>query len=176
MLPRRFRVLGCCASCGSGRLAIGVLMQVTALSANGFANETGRDGGDGARHRRRPARPSSGQRDVPGRRRRGDARRMSDNPEVTGSNPAPATSFRRSRPFPGEERAFCVSRTVARRVAATGLRAAWRRDGGDGVARNETAWTWWTLPPAIAGCPAQGYHRHPSVSSSSRWTSQNAEP
>jgi len=30
MLPRRFRVLGCCAPCSSGRLAIGVLMQVTA--------------------------------------------------------------------------------------------------------------------------------------------------
>ena len=33
-------------------------------SANGFANETGRDGGDDVRHRRRPARPSPGQRDV----------------------------------------------------------------------------------------------------------------
>ena len=30
----------------------------------------------------------------------------SDNPEVAGSNPAPATSFRRSRPFPSRERAF----------------------------------------------------------------------
>ena len=89
---------------------------------------------------------------------------MAHNPEVAGSNPAPATSFRRLRPFPSEERAFCVSGAVARRVAATGLRAAWRRDGGDGVARNETAWTWWTLPPAISGCLARRYHRHPAVS------------
>jgi hypothetical protein len=29
----------------------------------------------------------------------GDVRRMAHNPEVAGSNPAPATSFRRSRPF-----------------------------------------------------------------------------
>jgi hypothetical protein len=25
------------------------------------------------------------------------------------------------------------------------------------VARDETAWTWWTLSPAIAGCWAQRY-------------------
>jgi hypothetical protein len=86
-----------------------------------------------------------------------DDSRLTHNPEVAGSNPAPATSFRRSRPFPSRERAFCVSSTVARRVAEAALRAAWRRDGGDGVARDETAWTWWTLPPAIAGCLAQRY-------------------
>jgi hypothetical protein len=52
---------------------------------------------------------------------------------------------------------------VAKRVAETGLRAARRRDGGDGVARDETAWTWWTLPPAIAGCLAQKYRRRTGV-------------
>ena len=57
-------------------------------------------------------------------------------------------------PFPGRERAFCVSGTVVKRAAATALRAARQRDGGDGVARDETAWTWWTLPPAISGCLA----------------------
>jgi hypothetical protein len=31
-------------------------------------------------------------------------------------------------------------------------RSAWQRDG---MARDETAWTWWTLPPAISGCLAQ---------------------
>jgi hypothetical protein len=61
-----------------------------------------------------------------------DGDRFTHNPEVAGSNPAPATSFRSSRPFPGGERAFCVPGAVARRVAAPGLRAAWRRDGGDG--------------------------------------------
>ena len=25
------------------------------------------------------------------------------------------------------------------------------------MTRDETAWTWWTLPPAVAGCPAQKY-------------------
>ena len=64
-------------------------------SANGFANETGRDGGDDARHRRRLARPSAWS------ARRGgtsetlrDARRMAHNPEVEGSNPSPATKAR----------------------------------------------------------------------------------
>ena len=88
-----------------------------------------------------------------------DDGRLTHNPEVAGSNPAPATSFRRSRPFPGRERAFCVSGTVVKRVAATALRAARQRDGGDGVTRDETAWTWWTLPPAIAGCLARRYHQ-----------------
>jgi hypothetical protein len=27
------------------------------------------------------------------------------------------------------------------------------------VTRDETAWTWWTPPPAIAGCLAQKYRR-----------------
>src|SRR6516165_10663611 len=88
-------------------------------------------------------------------RDRGDAHRMAHNPEVAGSNPAPATSFRRPGPFPSRERASCVSAAVVKRVVASGLRAAWRRDGGDGVTRDETAWTWWTLPPAIAGRLAQ---------------------
>jgi hypothetical protein len=84
-----------------------------------------------------------------------DGDRLTHNPEVAGSNPAPATSFRRSRPFPSRERAFCVSGTVVKRVAATALRAARLRDGGDGVTRDETAETWWTLPPAISGCLAR---------------------
>ena len=92
-----------------------------------------------------------------------DGGRFTHNPEVAGSNPAPATSFRRSRPFPGGERAFCVSGTVVKRVAATALRAARQRDGGDGVTRDETAWTWWTLPPAISGCLAQRYSRRTGV-------------
>ena len=95
-----------------------------------------------------------------------DSARLAHNPEVAGSNPAPATNFRSSRPFPSWERAFCVSSTVARRVAEAALRAAWRRDGGDGVARDETAWTWWTLPPAIAGCLAQKYRRRTGVRAS----------
>ena len=85
--------------------------------------------------------------------------RWAHNPEVGGSNPAPATSFRRSRPFPGRERAFCVSDAVAKRVAATRFCAAWRRDRRDGVARNETAWTWRTMPLGISGCLAQKYRQ-----------------
>jgi hypothetical protein len=100
-------------------------------------------------------------------------RRSAHNPEVAGSNPAPATSFRRSGPFPSGRGAFCVLGTVVKRVAATALRAARQRDGGDGVTRDETAWTWWTLPPAIAGCLAQRYRKCIPVSSRSCWTSRN---
>jgi hypothetical protein len=35
-----------------------------------------------------------------------DDGRLTHNPEVEGSNPSPATNFRRSRPFPSGERAF----------------------------------------------------------------------
>ncbi len=98
---------------------------------------------------------------------------MAHNPEVAGSNPAPATSFRRSRPFPIRERAFCASGTVVKDVVGAGLRAAWQRDGGDGVTRDETAWTYWTLPPAIAGRLAQTYRKCIPVSSHSCWTSRN---
>jgi len=84
-----------------------------------------------------------------------DAGRLTHNPEVAGSKPAPATNFRRSGPFPSEGRAFCVPGAVVKRVVETGFRAAWRRDGGDGTGRGETAWTGWTLPLAIAGRLAQ---------------------
>src|SRR5436190_9092509 len=90
-----------------------------------------------------------------------DGDRFTHNPEVGGSNPPPATSFRRSGPFPSGERAFCVPGAVVRNVAATGLSAAWQRDGGDGATRDETAWTWWTPPPATAGCRAQRWVRRP---------------
>ena len=103
-----------------------------------------------------------------------DGDRLAHNPEVEGSNPAPATSFRRSRPFPSRERAFCVPSAVVKRVVATAPRGAWQRDGGDGVTRDETAWTWWTLPPAISGCPARRYPRCPPISSRSCRTSRNA--
>src|SRR5204863_5091614 len=89
----------------------------------------------------------------------GDGGRFTHNPEVAGSNPAPATSFRRSRPFPGRGEGLCVSDGVAKRVAAAGFGAARRRDRGDGAGRDETAWTWWTLPLAISGRLAQKYRR-----------------
>ena len=150
-------------------------------SVNRFVNRTRRnrrdrgDGADGARcdlscplrspHPRETARDAR------------DARRMAHNPEVAGSNPAPATSFRRSRPFPSRERAFCVSGTVAKRVAETRLPAAPQRDGGDGVTRGQTAWTRWTLPPATSGCLAQRAHKCILLCSHSRRTSQKrAEP
>ena len=61
--------------------------------------------------------------------------------------------------------------TVVKGVAGAGLRAAWRRDG---MTRDETTWTWWTLPPPISGCLARRYHRHPPLSSRPCWTSRNA--
>ena len=41
------------------------------------------------------------------------------------------------------------------------------------MARDETAWTWWTLPPAIAGRLAQRYRKCIPVSSRSCWTTRN---
>lgn len=46
-------------------------VQLPGKMANGFANETGRHGGDDARHRRRSARSLPGQRDAPEHPRRG---------------------------------------------------------------------------------------------------------
>ena len=80
---------------------------------------------------------------------------MAHNPEVAGSNPAPATNFRRSRPFPGREGAFCVSGTVVKTLSRNRAVRRLARDGGDGVIRDETARTRWTFLPAIAGCFAQ---------------------
>ena len=81
--------------------------------------------------------------------------RWAHNPEVGGSNPPPATSFRSSGPFPSGERAFCMPGTVVKGVVGAGLHTAWQRDEGDGVTRDETAWTWQTPPPSVAGCLAQ---------------------
>jgi riboflavin biosynthesis pyrimidine reductase len=44
-----------------------------------------------------------------------DDGRLTHNPEVAGSNPAPATSFRSSRPSSSRERAFCVTGNVTKR-------------------------------------------------------------
>jgi hypothetical protein len=49
-----------------------------------------------------------------------------------------------------------------------------RRDGGDGGTRDETSWTWWTLPPAIAGCLAPEVLPAPPVPSYPCWTRRNA--
>jgi hypothetical protein len=65
-----------------------------------------------------------------------DAGRLTHNPEVAGSNPAPATSFRRSRPFPSRERAFlrfgCCSKTCSGSRAPRGLAARRGRRRGTG--------------------------------------------
>jgi hypothetical protein len=122
------------------------------------------DWGSGARRRETPPLPV--QRGCRTRWTPGtvvDDGRLTHNPEVAGSNPAPATSFRRSRPSPSRERAFSVPGAVAKPVAAPGLRAAWQRDGRDGVTRDETAWTWWTSLPATSGCLAQKYRRRTGV-------------
>jgi hypothetical protein len=102
-----------------------------------------------------------------------DGDRLAHNPEVAGSNPAPATSFRRSRPFSRLGGAFCASRTVVKFVVGAGLRAVWQCDAGDGLTRDETSRTCWTLLSALAGCPAQRSRTCIPVSSHSRWTSWN---
>jgi hypothetical protein len=66
-------------------------------------------------------------------------------------------------------RFWCCSKSCSKSRAPCGL--AGRR--GDGVTRDETAWTSWTLPPAIAGCPARRYRKGIPVSSHSCWTSGN---
>ena len=77
---------------------------------HGFVHETlwdrlrwGRRRGSETISRHRSAEASSVTRDGPGRR---DRRRMAHNPEVAGSNPAPATKAR--GPFSNRERSFCV--------------------------------------------------------------------
>jgi hypothetical protein len=49
-----------------------------------------------------------------------------------------------------------VPGAVAKRVVKGALRAAWKRDGGDGAARAETARTWWTLPLRSLGAWPRG--------------------
>jgi hypothetical protein len=44
-----------------------------------------------------------------------------------------------------------VPSTVVKGVEEQGS-APGRRDGGDGVTRDETGWTWWTPPLATARC------------------------
>jgi len=100
-----------------------------------------------------------------------DGGRFTHNPEVAGSNPAPATNFRRSRPFSYQGEGLLRAGHCSKTCSTTGPGAARRRDG---VTRDETAWTWWTLPPATSGCLARRYHRHPPVSSRPCWTSRNA--
>ena len=97
-----------------------------------------------------------------------DGDRFTHNPEVAASNPAPATNFRRSRPFSyqgeGLLRAGHCSKTCSRSSAPRGLAA--RR--GRRVTRDETTWTRWTLPPVTSGrlaqrwvrCPCRLHHDH----------------
>jgi hypothetical protein len=76
-------------------------------SANGFAHQTGRDGEGDARRRRRSSKPFAWstrmRRDI---RDDEDARHPARNPEVAGSNPAPATKAR--GPFSNRKRAPCM--------------------------------------------------------------------
>jgi hypothetical protein len=46
---------------------------------------------------------------------------------------------------------------------------------GDEVTRDETAWTWWTLPFGISGCLARRYRKCIPISSHSCWTSRNMQ-
>jgi len=88
--------------------------------------------------------------------------------------PPPATSFRRSRPFPIRERVFCVLGTVVKGVVGAGLRsrspqvsarlrAAWRQDGGDGLARMRQHGRSGRCRPPVAGCLARRSYGHPRV-------------
>ena len=144
----------------SGRLA----STRRGLGCSSVCSRDAVDRESGARRRETPRLPvQSGSWTTWTRRTFVDDGRLTHNPEVGGSNPPPATSFRRSRPFPGRERAFCVPGAVVKRVVKAALHAAWQRDGGDGVARAETAWTGWTLRSSTAGCVARRYRRCTNV-------------
>ena len=58
---------------------------------------------------------------------------LTHNPEVAGSNPAPATSLRSSRPFPDRERAFGVPGSVVKRVPRTGFARSGSETGWHGM-------------------------------------------
>jgi hypothetical protein len=95
-------------------LFIGAAPQFRNRFVHGFVHGTRRD----RLRRRRRGRPratsranmprSGRQLETP--REGGDVRRMAHNPEVAGSNPAPATKFAGERPLPIMEGAFCVCR------------------------------------------------------------------
>jgi hypothetical protein len=52
---------------------------------------------------------------------------MAHNPEVAGSNPAPATKFAGQRPLPIMEEAFCVCRVheIVHEASEEGCRSGW---------------------------------------------------
>src|SRR5690349_21140107 len=81
-----------------------------------------------------------------------DGGRFTHNPEVAGSNPAPATNFRRSRPFSYQGEGLLRAGHCSKTCSTTGPGAARRRDE---MTRDETTWTRWTLPPATVGRLAQ---------------------
>jgi hypothetical protein len=124
--------------------------------ANGFANETVRDGGDDARHRRRSRGLSPDQRDETERLRRWETRVVALITQRSRVQiPPPLLVSAVQGPFPIRRGAFCVPGTVVKGVVGAGLRAAWQRDGGDTAIRDEPAWTGWTFPPAVSGRLAQ---------------------
>ena len=89
-----------------------------------LTNETGRNRADDVRRWRRSARPSPSQRDVPERRRRGDACRIAHNPEVEGSNSSP---YQGQRPFLEQRKGLLhvvCKLTCARLPACEHLRAS----------------------------------------------------
>jgi len=78
-----------------------------------------------------------------------DDGRLTHNPEVAGSNPAPATNFRSSRPFPITERAFCVTGNVTKWGAGAVRRGLTGETGWHAARQRGTRWT---TSPAISGC------------------------
>ncbi len=81
--------------------------------------ETGRDAGDGRQAHPQVSETRRDAGDV------GDARRMAHNPEVAGSNPAPATKAR--GPFSNREGAFCMCRVhgIVHEASEEGRRGGW---------------------------------------------------
>jgi hypothetical protein len=132
----------------------------TTRYVHGFVHETWRDAPKRGRHggltrtladrSARSARSPETARDVRA------ARRMAHNPEVVGSNPAPTTSFRRSRPFPFEERAFCVTGNVTKGGAGAVCRGLSGETGWHAARQRGTRQT---TSPAISGRLAQGRSR-----------------
>jgi hypothetical protein len=105
-----------------------------------------------------------------------DGDRLTHNPEVAGSNPAPATSFCRSRPFPSEEGAFCVPGAVVKRVVETGVCAARQCDEGDGRHGMRQPGRGGRYRPRSLGAWPRGPHAYPALFPFALDHPEHAEP
>jgi len=147
----------------------------SACSVHGIVHETPRNEPDRARHlcTRQHAGPGisrgqHGSQSRTGTRETGVVVLITQRSQVQILPPLPISAGQ--RPFSDGERAFCAPGAVVKGVVRAGLRAAWRQDG---MTRDKTTRTWWTLPRPISGCLAQRYRKCIPPSSHSCWTTRN---